>query len=288
MNTTDTGSVEHWDMVITPKTGLFNLNLKDVWNYRDLLVLFVKRDFVAQYKQTVLGPLWHVIQPLFTVVIFLIVFGRIANIPTDGVQPILFYMSGITIWNYFSACLTNTSNTFTANAAIFGKVYFPRLVIPLSVLISNIVRLGIQFLLLLGLMIFYHFNGYPILATFNWLLIPVIVLILAGIGFGLGIITSSFTTKYRDLAVLLGFAIQLTMYATPVIYPLSFLSNSKYKWVLEINPLTPLVEAFRYSLFGRGTFTALSLSYSAGFMIVVIFVGILIFNRVEKSFMDTV
>ena len=288
MNTTDTGSVEHWDMVITPKTGLFNLNLKDVWNYRDLLVLFVKRDFVAQYKQTVLGPLWHVIQPLFTVVIFLIVFGRIANIPTDGVQPILFYMSGITIWNYFSACLTNTSNTFTANAAIFGKVYFPRLVIPLSVLISNIVRLGIQFLLLLGLMIFYHFNGYPILATFNWLLIPVIVLILAGIGFGLGIITSSFTTKYRDLAVLLGFAIQLTMYATPVIYPLSFLSNSKYKWVLEINPLTPLVEAFRYSLFGRGTFTALSLSYSAGFMIVVIFVGIMIFNRVEKSFMDTV
>ena len=288
MNTTDTGSVEHWDMVITPKTGLFNLNLKDVWNYRDLLVLFVKRDFVAQYKQTVLGPLWHVIQPLFTVVIFLIVFGRIANIPTDGVQPILFYMSGITIWNYFSACLTNTSNTFTANAAIFGKVYFPRLVIPLSVLISNIVRLGIQFLLLLGLMIFYHFNGYPILATFNWLLIPVIVLILAGIGFGLGIITSSFTTKYRDLAVLLGFAIQLTMYATPVIYPLSFLSDSKYKWLLEINPLTPLVEAFRYSLFGRGTFTALSLSYSAGFMLVVIFVGILIFNRVEKSFMDTV
>ena len=258
MSATKSEYADQWDLVISPKTSLLDLRLKDVWKYRDLLLLFVKRDFIAQYKQTVLGPLWHIIQPLFTVIIYLIVFRQIANIPTDGVQPILFYMSGITIWNYFSACLMNTSNTFTANAAIFGKVYFPRLIIPLSILISNIVRFGIQFFLLIGLMIYFHFNGFPIHVSFNWLLLPVIILMMAGIGFGLGIIISSLTTKYRDFAVLLGFAVQLMMYATPIIYPLSFLSDSEYKWIIEINPLTPLVEAFRYSLFGRGTFTALS------------------------------
>ena len=278
----------HWDLVISPKTHLLDLRLKDVWRYRDLLFLFVKRDFIAQYKQTVLGPLWHVIQPLFTVVIYLIIFGRIANIPTDGVQPILFYMSGITIWNYFSSCLNNTSNTFIANAAIFGKVYFPRLVLPLSIIISNMVRFSIQFVLLLALMIYYHFNRFPIQFGSNWLLLPVLIVMMAGIGFGLGIIISSFTTKYRDFSVLLAFALQLGMYATPIIYPLSFLSNSQYKWLIELNPLTPVAEAFRYSLFGKGTFTALTLSYSAGFMFIVIFIGIIIFNRVEKSFMDTV
>lgn len=289
MKSTKSGSTEEWDLVISPKAHLLELKLQDVWKYRDLLVLFVKRDFIAQYKQTILGPLWHIIQPIFTVIIFLIVFGRIANIPTDNIEPkMLFYMSGITIWNYFSSCLVNTSNTFTANASIFGKVYFPRLVIPLSVVISNMVRFAIQFFLLVTLMIYYHFNGFPIHLDISLLMIPIVIVILAGIGFGLGIIISSLTTKYRDFAVLLGFAVQLTMYATPIIYPLSFLDGSEYKWIIEINPLTPLVEAFRYSLFGKGTFTAISLSYSAGFMLVVIFIGIVIFNKVEKSFMDTV
>ena len=279
---------EHWDIVLQPKTGLFNINLGEVWHYRDLMWLFVRRDFIAQYKQTVLGPLWHIIQPLLTTVMFLIVFGRIANIPTDNIQPVLFYMSGIAIWNYFSSCLTSTSSTFTANAAIFGKVYFPRLVIPISVIISNMVRFGIQFLLLVTFMGYYHFNGFPIHTGVSFFLLPILVLMMAGIGFGLGIIISSFTTKYRDFAVLLGFAVQLAMYATPVIYPLSFLESTKYKWLIEINPLTSIVEAFRFSLFGRGTFTAVSLGYSAGFMLLVIFIGIVIFNKVEKSFMDTV
>ena len=288
MNNTDTVSGDNWDLVISPKAHLLDLKLKDVWTYRDLLFLFVKRDFIAQYKQTVLGPLWHIIQPIFTVIIFLIIFGRIANIPTDGIQPILFYMSGITVWNYFSGCLTSTSNTFTANASIFGKVYFPRLVIPISIVISNIVRFAIQFLLLVGMMVYFHFNGFPIRFSIELLFLPFLVLMMAGIGFGLGIIISSLTTKYRDFIVLLGFAIQLAMYATPIIYPLSFLETTKYKWLITINPLTPIVEAFRYSLFGKGTFTPLTLGYSFGFMVVVIFLGMIIFNKVEKSFMDTV
>lgn len=285
---TRTGVPDQWDLVISPKVRLLDLRLMDVWKYRDLLFLFVKRDFVAQYKQTILGPIWHIIQPLLTVAMFLIVFGRIANIPTDGIQPILFYMSSITIWNYFAGCLNSTSNTFTANSAIFGKVYFPRLVIPISVVFSNIVRFAIQFLLLVSLMIYYHFNGFPFQLTLNWLLLPVLVVMMAGIGFGLGIVISSFTTKYRDFAVLLAFAVQLGMYITPIIYPLSFLNNTKYKWLVELNPLTPIVEAFRYALFGKGTFTILTLGYSAAFMLLVIFFGVLIFNRVEKSFMDTV
>ena len=188
-------AVDKWDLIITPKSGFFDLRLRELWKYRDLLTLFVRRDFVAQYKQTVLGPLWHVIQPLFTVLIFLIIFGRIANIPTDGIQPVLFYMSGITIWNYFSSCLTNTSNTFTVNASIFGKVYFPRLVLPLSVVISNIIRFGIQFLLLVAMMIYFHFNGSPLHLNSALLALPLLVLLMAGIAFGLGLIISAFTTK---------------------------------------------------------------------------------------------
>jgi homopolymeric O-antigen transport system permease protein len=280
---------EHWDLIIEPKPHLLQLNLKEVWHYRDLMWLFVRRDFVAQYKQTVLGPLWHIIQPLFTTIIFLFIFGRIANIPTDGIEPrILFYMSGITIWNYFSSCLTNTSNTFVANASIFGKVYFPRMVIPLSIVISNIVRFAIQFLLLLAFMVFYYFKGYTLHVSIAWLFIPVLVFMMAGIGLGLGIMISSFSTKYRDFAVLLTFAVQLAMYATPVVYPYSFLQNTAYKWLIAINPLTPIVECFRYSLFGKGTFTAGSLCYSALFMLGVLFIGIVIFNKAEKTFMDTV
>jgi lipopolysaccharide transport system permease protein len=279
---------EDWDLVIEPKSSLLDLNYGDVWRYRDLLVLFVRRDFVAQYKQTLLGPLWHFIQPFFTTVIFLLVFSKIAKIPTDGVPAPLFYMSGITIWNYFASCLTNTSNTFIANAAIFGKVYFPRLVLPLSIVISNIVRFGIQFGLLSCLAIWYHFHGYPLHLGLQWLLIPFLVIVMAGIGLGLGIIISSLTTKYRDFAVLLGFAIQLGMYVTPVAYPLSYLRNTSYGKYIEINPLTPIVELFRYAVLGEGTFTLFSVAYSVIFMIVVFIVGSILFNKVEKTFMDTV
>jgi lipopolysaccharide transport system permease protein len=277
-----------WTEIITPSTNLFDLRLQEVWRYRDLLWLFVRRDFVAQYKQTILGPLWHLIQPLFTTIIFLFLFGRIANIPTDGIQPILFYMSGITIWNYFSACLTSTSNTFLANANIFGKVYFPRLVLPLSVILSNVVRFFIQFGLLIVMMIWQQFHGYPIHFTIYWIYIPILVVLMAGIGLGLGIIFSSLTTKYRDLAILLGFAVQLGMYATPIAYPLSFLKGKGYEKLISANPLTPVVECFRYCLFGKGTFAPGSLIYSVIFMLCVLFIGSVIFNRVEKSFMDTV
>lgn len=277
-----------WDMIIRPKANLFDLNLKEVWKYRDLLVLFVKRDFVAQYKQTILGPLWHLIQPIFTTIMFLLVFGRIANIPTDGINPVLFYMSGITIWNYFSSCLNATSGTFVANAGIFGKVYFPRLVIPLSTVLSNIVRFGIQFLLLLVMMIFYSFKGFPIHFSITWLWIPVLLIMMAGLGLGLGIIISSMTTKYRDLTVLIGFGVQLLMYVTPIVYPLSFIKSKSYgKWI-EWNPLTPIVESWKYALFGHGSFDIGGLLYSAVFIIVVLFFGLLIFSKVEKTFMDTV
>jgi lipopolysaccharide transport system permease protein len=281
-------SEEYWDLVIKPQNALFDLNLKQVWAYRDLLMLFVKRDFVAQYKQTILGPIWNIVQPILTTIIFLLIFGKIANIPTDGIQPVLFYMSGITIWNYFSICLTSTSNTFVANAAIFGKVYFPRLVIPLSVVISNIIRFGIQFGLLLVAMIYYHFNGYPIHFGINWLLIIPIVILMAGIGLGLGIIISSITTKYRDFTVLMTFIVQLLMYATPIAYPLSYLSRGKYQHLISLNPLTPATELFRYTLFGHGTFTTNSVLYSVIFMILSLLIGLLMFTRVERQFMDTV
>jgi lipopolysaccharide transport system permease protein len=252
------------------------------------VLLFVKRDFAAQYRQTVLGPVWHIIQPILTTLMFLLVFGKIARIPTDGISPIVFYMSGITIWNYFSACLTNTSNTFVANAGIFGKVYFPRLVIPISVIFSNIIRFGIQFGLLLIVMIYSYFKGFAVHISFLWLWIPLLLLLMAGIGLGAGIVISSLTTKYRDFSVLMAFAVQLMMYVTPIGYPLSYLAHSKYRVFIDLNPLTPVIEAFRYVLYGKGTFTADSLLYSTGFMLVTLFFGLLIFNRVEKNFMDTV
>ena len=279
---------EDWDLIIRPKSGLLNIDLKEVWRYRDLMVLFVKRDFIAQYKQTILGPLWHVIQPILTTVMFLLIFSRIARIPTDGIHPVAFYMAGITIWNYFSICLLATSNTFVANAGIFGKVYFPRLITPISIVLSNLVKLGIQFGLLIAVLIWFHFNGFPLNVSYLWGMIPILVFVLAGISLGLGIIISSVTTKYRDFAVLLSFAVQLGMYATPIAYPMSYLVNKSYGWIIKLNPLTPVVEAFRYCLFGKGTFVFSDLIYSFGFMTVVLVVGILMFNRVQKSFMDTV
>jgi lipopolysaccharide transport system permease protein len=280
-----------WDLEIKPQSHLLDINLKEVWKYRDLLWMFVKRDFTAQYKQTILGPLWHFIQPLFTTIVFLVVFTNIAKISTDGVPPVLFYMSGITIWNYFSSCLNATSNTFVANAGIFGKVYFPRLVIPLSTVMSNIVKFGIQFLLLLAAMLWYRLSSTSLnlsqpLSTF--ILIPAIILIMAGLGLGLGIIISSMTTKYRDLTVLIGFAVQLLMYATPVVYPLSTITSDKLRFWITLNPLTPLVEAFRYAMLGVGSFDTASFGYSIGFMVITLFIGLLIFSKVEKTFMDTV
>ncbi|RZK11388.1 MAG: ABC transporter permease, partial [Flavobacterium sp.] len=219
---------------------------------------------------------------------FLLVFGKIAKIPTDGIAPAAFYMAGITIWGYFSSALTTTSNTFVANSGIFGKVYFPRLVLPLSVVISNIVKLGIQLLLLAVVICYYHFNGYPFQAHWQLVLIPLLVVQLALLGLGMGIIISSVTTKYRDFNVLLGFAVQLAMYITPIVYPLSFLNGKSYKWLIAINPLTPVVETFRLAIFGVGTVTPLSVLYSIGFTLVALFGGIVLFNRVEKTFMDTV
>ncbi len=279
---------EHWDQIIEPRAKLLDLNLSEVWRYRDLLWLFVKRDFTAQYKQTILGPLWHFIQPIFTTLVFLMVFGKIANIPTDGIQPVLFYMSGITIWNYFSSCLSATSNTFVANAGIFGKVYFPRLVIPLSTVLSNIVKFGIQFILLLSAMAWFAVKGGNFHFGLSWLLIPLLVLMMAGLGLGLGIIISSLTTKYRDFTVLIGFAVQLLMYATPVAYPLSYLKGKSFAAWIAWNPLTPIVEAFRYALFGTGTVDTMGLLYSGGVIVVILLVGLMVFSKVERTFMDTV
>ncbi len=279
---------EHWDEVIEPSGKLFDLRLKEVWRYRDLLLLFVKRDFSAQYKQTILGPVWHLIQPIFTTAVFLLVFHSIANIDTDGINAIPFYMSGIAIWNYFSACLTGTSNTFVANAGIFGKVYFPRLVIPLSTVLSNIIKFVIQFFLLLMVMVYLGIREGHFYFSITWLLVPLLVLMMAGMGLGLGIIISSLTTKYRDFAVLIGFAVQLLMYATPVAYPLSYIKGKSYEWFISANPLTPIVEAFRYALFGKGSFEPMHLMYSGIFIICTLFIGTVIFNRVERSFMDTV
>jgi lipopolysaccharide transport system permease protein len=293
----ETSINESWDLEIKPQAHLLDINLREVWRYRDLLWMFVKRDFTAQYKQTILGPLWHFIQPLFTTVVFLVVFTNIAKISTEGVPPVLFYMSGITIWNYFSSCLNATSSTFVANAGIFGKVYFPRLVIPLSTVMSSIVKFGIQFLLLLAAMLWYKLKSSTPLpsvdefdpSTFTSLaLIPTIILIMAGLGLGLGIIISSMTTKYRDLTVLIGFAVQLLMYATPVVYPLSTITSHKLRFWITLNPLTPLVEAFRYAILGVGSFDAVSFGYSIGFMVITLFIGLLIFSKVEKTFMDNV
>ncbi len=282
-------AAEVWDLEIKPQAGLFDLKLKEVWQYRDLILLFVKRDFTAQYKQTILGPLWHFIQPVFTSIVFLLVFSKIASIPTDGIQPpFLFYMSGITIWNYFSTCLISTSTTFIANASIFGKVYFPRLVIPVSAVISNIIKFGIQFLLLLALLIWFGIKNNHFHISVSWLLIPVLVLMMAGMGLGLGIIISSLTTKYRDVNVLIGFAVQLLMYATPVAYPLSFIRHKSFAAWIVWNPLTPIIEAFRFALFGSGTLNTAGLLYSGCFIAVTLFAGLLIFSRVERTFIDTV
>ncbi len=283
-------ALKEWDLVIEPQTSLFELNLKDVWRYRDLLWLLVKRDFVSFYKQTILGPLWFFIQPLFTTIIFTFIFGNLAGLSTDGLPQPLFYMAGITAWNYFADCLTKTSTVFRDNANIFGKVYFPRLIMPLSIVVSNLVRFGVQMLLFFVMIGYYlaqgemgslfHPNSYI-------LLFPVLVLLMALLGLGLGLIITALTTKYRDLAFLITFGVQLMMYATTVIYPLSA-APVKYKWLIELNPMTGIIEAFRYGFLGQGEFTIKTFGYSVVFTLISLVLGVIIFNKTEKTFVDTV
>lgn len=278
---------EEWTLDIQPQTSLLDLQLGEVWRYRDLLQMFVRRDFVATFKQTLLGPVWFFIQPIFTTIIFTFVFSNIAGISTDGIPPVLFYLAGIIGWNYFSSCLVATSNTFTANANIFGKVYFPRLIIPLSVVVSNLMKFGVQFVLFLLLLGYYYLQDTPVQPNVYVLLVPVLVLIMAIMGLGSGMIVSSMTTKYRDLQFLLAFAVQLAMYASPVIYPLSTLPE-KYKYIILANPVSSIIETFRYAFLGQGTFSWVYLGYSTAFTAVVFLVGLIVFNRVQRSFMDTV
>ncbi len=278
---------QQWDLVIKPKTGLFEINFKDVWSYRDLLVLLVRRDFVAMYKQTILGPIWFVLQPILTTLTYILVFTGIAKIGTDDVPPLVFYMAGITMWNYYSECLTRTSTVFKDNSNIFGKVYFPRLIMPLSIVVSNLVKLGIQFGLFLVFWAYYLIAKGNVHPNLYMLLTPYLVILLGLLGLGCGMVISALTTKYRDLALLLTFAIQLLMYATPVIYPMSGV-NPKYRWIVLANPMSSIVETFRYAFVGKGTFSWGLLAYSTVFTLVVLIGGTLIFNKVEKNFMDTV
>ena len=285
---------ENWTTVIKPRTGLFEVNLKEIWDYRDLLTLFVKRTITVQYKQTILGPLWWLIQPALTVLMYMVVFGGIAGIPTDGVPQPLFYLGGVCMWQYFSSCLTGTSNTFVTNAGIFGKVYFPRLIMPLSTVISNLVRFGIQLGLFIIVYVYYAIVGEAPSPNWYLLLAPVLVVMMAGLALGFGIIISSMTTKYRDLQILFSFVVQLWMYATPIVYPLSRVAG-KQKWgfdvadIMCLNPVTPVIETFKHGALGAGEFVGWGwLAYSFVFMVLVLGFGILVFNKVQKSFMDTV
>jgi len=280
-------AIKEWDLVIEPQHSLLDLNLKDVWRYRDLLWLLVKRDFVSFYKQTILGPLWFFIQPLFTTLIFTFVFGNLAGLSTDGLPQPLFYMAGITAWNYFADCLTKTSTVFKDNANIFGKVYFPRLIMPLSIVVSNLVRFGVQMLLFFLMMAYYAYTGGSFTPNAYVLLFPVLVLLMALLGLGLGLIITAMTTKYRDLAFLITFGVQLMMYGTTVIYPLSA-APAKYRALIELNPMTGIIEAFRYGFLGQGEFTVSSFGYSVAFTLLALVLGVVIFNKTEKTFVDTV
>lgn len=276
-----------WTSIITPERPLFRLDLYEVWRYRDLLFLFVRRNVVAEYKQTILGPLWYFIQPLLTTIMFTIIFGRLAGISTDGVPPMLFYLAGITCWNYFAESLNKTATTFRDNQNIFGKVYFPRLIVPLSVVITNLLKFGIQLILFLAFYFYFLFQGSNIQPNATALLFPILVAILAGLGLGFGLLVTSMTTKYRDLVFLISFGVQLFMYATPVIYPLSEVPD-QYQWMSVLNPMTAVIETFKFSMLGKGTFAWHYLAYSFGFTMILLIGGILVFNRTEKNFMDTV
>lgn len=279
-----------WDLEITPANNLLDIKLKDLWHYRDLLLLLVKRDFISFYKQTILGPLWFFIQPVFTTVIFTFVFGNLAGISTDGLPQPLFYMAGITAWNYFADCLNKTSTVFKDNANLFGKVYFPRLIMPFSIVASNLVRFGVQMLLFILMIIYYLATDLNFSPNWYILLFPFLVILMASLGLGLGMIISAMTTKYRDLAFLVTFGVQLLMYATTVIYPLSTAIEKypRYAWIIKYNPMTPILETFRYGFLGNGSFSWGSLGYCTAITFIITITGIIIFNKVERTFVDTV
>jgi lipopolysaccharide transport system permease protein len=279
---------ENWDLVLDPHTHWWDLQLRDVWHYRDLLWMFVRRDFVSVYKQTVLGPLWFIIQPLLTTAMFTVIFSGLAKLPTNGLPPMLFYLAGVTPWNYFATCLNKTASTFVSNAGIFGKVYFPRLVTPLAVVISNLIQFGIQFLLFLSVLVYFFWKGSAIHP--NWPMVfaltPILLIIMALLGLGTGIIISSLTTKYRDFTFLVGFGVQLAMYATPVIYPASMVS-AKYRRLFDLNPMASVIETFR-SIYLGGSIPWNGLAISAATTALLLILGILLFKKVERTFMDTV
>lgn len=276
-----------WTEEIKSETHLFSINFREIWHYRDLLIMLVKRDFITFYKQTILGPLWFIVQPLLTTIIFIILFGNIAKISTDGAPQLAFYLAGITIWNYFSDSLTKTTSVFTSNASIFGKVYFPRLIMPLSIVTSSLLKFAVQFALFILVVLYYTFVKNSIHPNLWVLFTPILILLMALFALGVGMIFSSLTTKYKDLSFLIAFGIQLFMYITPVVYPSSVLPE-KFKFLGKINPLSSIFECFRYAYLGNGIFTGFDLLMSASIILVLFFVGIVIFNKVEKSFMDTV
>lgn len=278
---------EHWDLIIKPQTYWYDLRIKEIFKYKDLLFLFVKRDFISIYKQTILGPLWFFIQPIITAITFTVIFGNLAKISTDGLPQILFYMCGITLWNYFADTLAKTADTFSSNVNIFGKVYFPRMIVPLSVVVSNLIKLGIQFLLFLCVWIYYLIQTDLIHPNKMLMLIPYLIILIGFMALSFGIIISSLTTKYRDLKFLVTFGIQLMMYASPIVYPLSIVPE-KYKWIIVANPVTSIIESFKYAFLGVGEFNWFYLGYSTLFTIVLFMIGLVIFHRIEKSFMDTV
>ena len=281
---------KEWLFEIVPKNNFFSLNLKEVWQYRDLLLLFVKRDVVTVYKQTILGPLWYLIQPLFTSIIFTIIFNNVAGISTGDTPPFLFNLAGVMVWNYFTSCLNDTSDTFKKNASIFGKVYFPRLIVPLSVVISNLVKFGIQFSIFIAFYIYYVLQGMPFQLTTAVLFFPLLVLLMGILGLGLGMIISSMVTKYRDLSFLVGFGVQLLMYVSAVMYPMALLKEKlpSYGWLIEYNPLAYVIETARYMLLHEGSISIGGMIYTSLVTITIFFIGLLIFNKTEKSFIDTV
>jgi lipopolysaccharide transport system permease protein len=275
-------------MVITPHQKLWSVDFKEIWRYRDLIELFVKRNIVVQYKQTILGPLWYIIQPVLTVIMNMVVFGGIAKMSTDGVPQAIFYMAGNVCWFYFSDCLNQTSSTFTANQAMFGKVYFPRLVVPIATVLSNLLRFGIQIGLFVAFYLYFFLSGSDICPNWAILLVPVFVLMIAGLGLGFGILVSSMTTKYRDLTILFTFIVQLWMYATPIVYPISMVTNDTLRTIIMANPMTSIIEAFKYATLGQGYFSWFALGYSFAFMTILLVFGVVVFNKVQRSFMDTV
>lgn len=279
---------KEWTMIIRPQEKLWKVNLKEIWDYRDLIELFVRRNIVTVYKQTVLGMAWYLIQPVLTVIMNMVVFGGIAQMSTDGLPQALFYLAGNVCWFYFSDCLNQTSNTFVANQGMFGKVYFPRMVVPISTIISNLLRFGIQLGLFIAVYLYFLITGTDVCPNWAILTVPVLIFMMAGLGMGFGILVSSFTTKYRDLTILFGFVVSLWMYATPIVYPISMVTNETLRNIIMLNPMTSIIEAFKYATLGQGYFSWGALGYSFAFMCILLVLGIVIFNKVQRSFMDTV